>query len=366
MPDCRDECTDVIGQNTDKAGSSEAHWDLDRICTHIDSLSQLIITTHPSPDGDAIGSVCALGLALLDAGRKPLFFNVDAVPSYLRFIPGADRFVRHIGNGLTDDFPQDLLVLDASDSRVLPDTISAAHFKSVVTIDHHRTVGDLGRIAYRDEAAAATGVLIYRILKRLGLPISKKVASALFVAISSDTGSFRFQNTDAECFAIANELVSLGAKPGVISDHLAPKRSCAELKHIGKMLSSVVMMDSDRIAVLNIDEDALISQNLSKNLGGGVVQLARQIPGVEVAATVRCLATPTDADLRLSSDVSSSSDGIVRRYKVSMRSTGRVDVSRVASGMGGGGHFYAAGATIDADSFSSVHDLIVDLVSLDS
>lgn len=329
------------------------NWGLDRICTHIQSLDAIVITTHPSPDGDAIGSVCALGMALSDAGFCPVLFNVDPVPSYLTFVPGADLFQSDLDLVRFCDGPANLLVLDASDSRVLPKHVAADLFSSVVAIDHHRTIGDLGKVAYRDEKAAATGVLIYRILKTLGLSISQDIATALYVAISSDTGSFRFQNTDAECFSIANELVSLGANPGAISTQLAPKRSCAELKHIGHLLSSVVMLSDNKIAVIHIDENVLIEKNLPTDLGGGVVQLIRQIPGVELAVTIRQLAETTDTIPTVAGQ---------HVFKVSMRSAGNIDVSQIAACMGGGGHFYAAGATVEAQSFASVHEQIVDLV----
>jgi len=312
---------------------------LDQLCDHVRRLDRVLLTTHPAPDGDAIGSVTALGLALNISGCDVVMFNVDEVPGYLSFVPGADRFETEIATSC----PKHLLVLDASDSRVLPPSLAATDFESIVVIDHHRTIGDLGQIAYRDEGAAATGVLIYRLLKRLGLEISEDIATALFVAISSDTGSFRFQNTDAECFSIANDLVSLGANPGAISESLAPKRSCVELKHIGQMLSSVVMLNNNKVAVIDIDDGELLSKALSPRLGGGVIQLMRQIPGVEVAATVRRLA----------------GEHLPPRFKVSMRSTGSVDVSRVAVNMGGGGHFYAAGATIEMADFSCVHEKIV-------
>ena len=280
-----------------------------------------LVTAHPDPDGDAIGSMAATLLVLEDLGKEVVAYNPDPVPGRFRFVPGTDRF--------TVDFPARTfdvtLVLDCSDDRMLPADRDCSLPGTIVVVDHHKTHGNLGHVALRDPGAAAVGVLLFRIFGELEVVISKEVAEALFCSLMSDTGSFRYQNTNPEALRVAAALLETGVDPWHVSSNLYEERPRCELDLLARVLQTLEVSADGLAASLVVTGEMLAQTGCTPDMVDGLINYARGVQGVEVALLFR----PGDDSVR-----------------VSFRSRGTVDVAQVAQRFGGGGHHNAAGCVI--------------------
>lgn len=195
-----------------------------------------------------------------------------------------------------------------------------------VNIDHHVTNGRDGEYCLIDPGAAATGVLIHRILAAMGIPVDPAIAVNLYVAVVTDTGSFRYSNANPEAFEVAAEMVRRGVDPWEVTEHLFESQDPKRIGLLGRVLSSLEFAADGRIAAITTLRKDLEAFSLGRDSLEGFINYPRSIAGVEVAVAFR-----------------EEGDGEVR---VSFRSKGRVDVSRVASAFDGGGHRNASGCTI--------------------
>lgn len=293
-----------------------------RVARALEEAGRVLVTSHPRPDGDAIGSTVAAARALELMGKQVSSVNVDPVPRRYRFLAGAERITAAL-----PAHPVDVtLVLDCSDSRLFPAGFFAREgLGRLVVVDHHKTPGDLGEVVLRDPRAAAVGVLLYRIFGRLGVELDRPICDALFCSIMSDTGSFRYQNTDRETLLVAAELVGQGVDPWHISSHLYEDRTEREVRLLSRLLETLTLSPSGRAACLTATRQLLEQVGCEPQDLEGLINYARGIEGVQVALLLR----PHQ-----------------RGVRVSLRSRGAVDVSRIAAAFGGGGHHNAAGCVV--------------------
>jgi phosphoesterase RecJ-like protein len=296
---------------------------LEEVVELIQGGHRVLVTTHPAPDGDAVGSVVALTRALELCGKEVIAYNPDPIPERFRFLAGVDAFVSELPS---DGF--DLtVVLDCSDARMFPDGIPSRQWLGqVVIIDHHTTVGQLGEFIYRDPAAAASGILVFRLLEPLGVALDRAVAEALYCSILSDTGSFRYGNTNSESMRIAAMLLDRGVDPWHVASNLYESQPPNQLELLAAVLGTLQISNDGRTAALLVSEEMLQRTNCTSDMVDGFINYARALRGVEVGVLLR----PQASGLR-----------------VSLRSRGTVDVSEIAGGFGGGGHRNAAGFTVE-------------------
>jgi len=303
---------------------------LEAICRVFREKDRFLIACHENPEGDAIGSELALALALRKMGKTVTVLNADPVPGNLAFLPGADSVVLE-----EDGSRYDVAVVVDCGSAERTGRVQREICKPpvLVNIDHHRTNGGCGEYCLVDPDAAATGMLIYRILSTLGVEIGYDVAVNIYVAILTDTGSFHYSNSSPEAFQIAGEMIRRGIDPWAVAEQVYETQSADRLRLLGRVLSSLEITAGGMVASITTTKKDLADFSAGKDSLEGFINYPRSILGVEVAVSFR-----------------EEDEG---EFRVSFRSKGRVDVSAIALVFGGGGHRNAAGCTVRG-SFAEV------------
>ncbi|MCB9555959.1 MAG: DHH family phosphoesterase [Deltaproteobacteria bacterium] len=318
---------------------------LGRAAAALRSGRRVLVTCHPNPDGDAVGSMLALWGALRDKGVDCVAYNPDPIPHSLHFLDGAQQIVRELPSEAFDL----TVVLDCSDARMFPHALpDRAFLGKVLVVDHHQTRGEVWDEIYADVNAASVGVLLYRLFRALKWwPQPLAVCEALYCSVLSDTGSFRYQNTDPEALKIAAELISNGVDPWRVASNLYETRPVRQLELLTRVLQTLVVSEDGHTAILTVTEEMLRETGCTADMVDGFVNYARALQGVQVALLFR-----------------QSADGI----RVSMRSRGTVNVAQIAQGFGGGGHHNAAGFSVEDDDAQALQRALFDRVgaSLDS
>jgi phosphoesterase RecJ-like protein len=288
--------------------------------------------THLRPDADGLGSQLALADALIGMGKRPrvvipsnlppryAFLNTPAIPIE-QFTPAtADRFRD----------ADAVLVMDTGTWNQIGEFGDFLKTLTVpkAVIDHHRTQDDLGAERFVDVSAEATGRLTYELIRALGVPISRRAAHHLFMALALDTGWFRHPNTTAATFTLASELVALGADPPPLYEQLFEAAPVARLKLIGRALDRLQTRANGKVAFVEVYLSDYAAIGAVPGDTEDLINYPRSVDGVEVALIF----------------IEQPEGGT----KVSFRSR-RLDVSRLAERFGGGGHKLAAGARADGD-----------------
>ena len=284
----------------------------------VEKSNTLVLTAHVNPDGDSLGSLLGLYLALRRKGKTVTILLDDVVPPAFRFLPCCEVIRRpDETNQLT---PNLLIVLDASDIERIGKVRQSVK-APILNIDHHVSNTRFADYSYVDPEVSATGEIIAMLLKMLSCPVDKDIGNCLYTAIATDCGFFQYANTSAQTLRHAADLVEAGAQPQKISEALE-KRPLSGLVTLAKVLETIELHENGKIATMVIPENLITDPEESTE---GFVNYARSVEGVEVAILLKAIGPDT--------------------VRVSLRSH-RADVSRVALAFGGGGHIRAAGCTI--------------------
>jgi phosphoesterase RecJ-like protein len=296
---------------------------LNRASELIRESSSLYLASHIRPDGDAIGSLLGLALALESSGRRVAALLADPVPPNYRFLPGAER-IRH----RPPDWRADLgIVVDCDGlSRLGPLEPAFSSLPHLVDIDHHRTDRVFGEVQIIDPGAAASGEIVYHLLRRLDLPLDAEIAACLYSAILTDTGRFCFGNTSAGALRVAADLVKAGARPQPIARSIYEERSVAATHLLGLALSRLSSELDGQAVSSTLTRQDFLATGAAPSDTEGIIDHLRAIGGPRVALLF----------------VQPDHNGV----RVSLRSDGSVDVSEIALQFGGGGHAMAAGCTV--------------------
>jgi phosphoesterase RecJ-like protein len=286
----------------------------------IEQSQTFLIASHESPDGDAIGSTLALANALREMGKDVVAYNRDRAPLEYAFLPGHATVVDEVDGERTFDAG---FVLDAGELRRAGCWIRE-RCRSLVNIDHHPFSEDFGDFYYVDTEASATGVLIYRLLQSAGYRLSNDVATCIYTAIISDTGSFRYSNANPEAFQVAGEMVAAGVDPWSIASGLYESQDHERLRLLALSLATLRISSCGQYASLAVTQEMYARAGANEEHTDRFINYPRSIRGVEVAIFFRQLASGS--------------------FKVGFRSKGNVDVGALARVMNGGGHHNAAGA----------------------
>jgi bifunctional oligoribonuclease and PAP phosphatase NrnA len=276
---------------------------------------------HVHPDGDVLGTLLALGLALESDGWTVVYGGPHPAPAVLDFLPGVERY--RVLSRIEGPFDVAVLTDCPNPDRtegLLEQARTAA--RCVVNIDHHPDNRHYGHVNWIVPSAAATGELVYELLRGLNLAIAPAVATNLFTAIHTDTGSFRYSNVTPDTLRVAADLVAAGADPAFVSGALYERRGRDALRWLGEVLARVQVTEDGRVAWVALPP-GLVPESFVE--GEDLVSYPRSIDSVRVACLFR------------------ERDG---RVKISLRGKGDVDVSRIAARFGGGGHPNAAGCTV--------------------
>jgi len=304
----------------------------------LNNCKTVLISVHKNPDGDALGSQIGLMLALEKIGKEVFAHNLDPVPEIYRFLPGTDRITTGPSvKGTYDAF----LVLDADPPRTGLFNGSWPA-RTLINIDHHVTNPREWPLTWLDPDATATGEMIYRLMNGLKIPLDKDIAICLYTAIFTDTGSFRYSNTTAESMRIAATLIEAGADTWTVTENVYESHSFNRINLLGKVLSGIERSQDGRIAWVLVTDDLYRQTGTSAEDTDNFVNFVRSVKGVEVAILFR----QTGA----------------AQYKISLRAKGRVDLSGLATSLGGGGHKNAAGGVLDG-TFEVVRDRVIHAVA---
>lgn len=279
-----------------------------------------LVATHLNPDGDALGSAIALLMGLEAMGKKAAVFDKDGVPQTLRFLPGSERVADSVGD--TEDLV--LVLLDCNSLERAG--LEKCTFRRSLVIDHHETETDFGDIRWIETKQPAVGLMVFGLLKEMGVELTPDMAENLYTAIAVDTGTFRFPNTSAEALRAAAELTEAGARPGDVAERLY--RS----------------MTANRFALLSMTLDGL---EMDGDVGITAVSGEMfQKTGTRAEDTENFVNYPLLMERVKVSILLREVEG---GWKASLRSKGRRNVAQVARPFGGGGHKNAAGCFIKAD-----------------
>lgn len=306
----------------------------------IAGAEQVALACHVGPDGDALGSMSALAIAAENAGKEVVasFGSPFVMPPSLSFLP----MVALVPPQDFPPAPELMVVLDAGSQERLGELGSnASDARTLVVIDHHVTNEGFGDIAIVDPAAAATGELVFAVLKTLEWKITPEVAQCLHTALVTDTGRFTYANTTPETLRIAAELVDAGAIPSVIGRHVYEEAPFGYLKAAGVAMQRALLDREKRVVWTSITHEDLDAVGIDWGDTENLIDLLRLALEADTAVLAK-----------------GHTDG---RVKVSLRSRGDTDVGGLAAAMGGGGHRLAAGFTVE-DEIEAVLARVVAVV----
>jgi phosphoesterase RecJ-like protein len=283
------------------------------------------ILSHVRPDGDALGSQLGLALSLSKLGKTVMVRNEDGLLEKYRFLPGGEFLQTPLGE--PQDFDVAIALDTATQSRLGTATELVRSAKIWINIDHHPSNPGYGDLVYIDPISPATGQILFELIQSQQLPMDSAIAENLFVAISTDTGSFQYPNTTARTFEIGAELVRCGVDVGRVSQLLYESYPRRRTELLRELLGTMRFEAIGQIACFSLSLKVAAELGAKPEDNEGLIDHIRAIQGVIVAIFFEELP-----------------EGKVR---VSMRSKNdRVDVSAICQKFGGGGHKLAAGARV--------------------
>ncbi|MDR3089431.1 MAG: bifunctional oligoribonuclease/PAP phosphatase NrnA [Desulfobulbaceae bacterium] len=310
----------------------------------------IVLLTHVHPDGDALGSTLGLRDILEGFGKRTLIFLEEPVSYLYTFMPGSDRICADIGEvkrfAAACPVGSLLLVsLDAGDRNRLgkyQEELTA--LAPLLVIDHHLSFDDFGDYRLIEVGISSTGEMVYELALALRAQVSLPAAKSLYAAISSDTGSFRYDSTKPRTMRIAADLLELGVQPDEIGSALYDNASLPRLHLLKEVLDTLQLHADGRVAVVHLEDGMLDRACAEMDDAEGFVEYPRSLRTVEVAIFFR-----------------EHKDG---QISVSLRSKGDFDVSEVARMFGGGGHKKAAGCRFHAERLADVHSRVLEAVKV--
>jgi phosphoesterase RecJ-like protein len=286
----------------------------------IERGQRFLVTAHARPDGDAVGSMLACAMILEQLGKQVDMVSCDRVPLIYRSLPCASaiRQVQRV------EGEYDAVILLECDG-IERSRLRGLEGRFLINIDHHVSGRTFASINWIDTGACAVAEMVYKLAALAGVRITPEMATCLYTAVLTDTGSFCYEGTDAHTFELAAELVRHGAKSAVIAKDVYFSQPTSKMLLLGAALSN--LRREGRIAWMWVTHDDMVRTNAAEEDCEGLANYAIAIAGVDVAIFLRELNT--------------------HRVRLSIRSKGDVNVARIAERFGGGGHQHASGCTLD-------------------
>ena len=309
---------------------------LQKIVEFVERHHSFAVLSHSRPDGDSLGSSVALGCALKQLGKQVNVLQADPVPEAYSRLPAVDLV--NVDLNLRGDYDS-LIVLECND--LARTGLGNLHGNHVINIDHHSNTAPFGNLNWVDDSAAAVAELVYELILTLEAEITPSIASNLYAAILTDTGSFQFSNTTRKTFSITADLVSKGARPAEIAGAVYMSQPLSRIKLLVEVLGTLQVHPTKPIAWISLTREMLHKTGASKDLTEGFVNYPLSLNGVHTVAFFR-----------------EESSGTTR---VSLRSQGSLDVATIARHWGGGGHRNAAGLTVSASLPEAVKQVVGEL-----
>jgi phosphoesterase RecJ-like protein len=282
---------------------------------------RFVLSSHSRPDGDSIGSQLAMVYALRALGKEAIAVNADPAPPPLMQFPGVPEI--RIAPAVEGEFDA-AIIMECSDLGRTG--VSGLDRSFVINIDHHPGNTGFGQLMWFDSSAAACGEMVFDVVKALGVPLSREIATHVYLAILTDTGSFHYSSISPRTFEICRETLEAGVDPVLVARNVYDSNSMGRLKLFGAVLSAMQIDGTGRIAIVYLDHE------MAREAGGtyedteGLINLPLTVKEIEAVVFFK----QTEGE----------------QYRVSLRSKGNIDVGGVAKTFGGGGHKNAAGCTV--------------------
>jgi len=290
------------------------------------------IVTHRRPDGDPTGSSALLCMGLRQLGKNAhILENPEITPKY-----------RHLHQGLTKPQAEEgdfVVTVDVASGNMLPDCFKYLAFD--LRIDHHGSAASFTPVELVEPGAAACGEIVYGVLQEMGAELDIPMANALYTAVSTDTGCFRYANTTADTFAVASACAKAGAEVFNINQALFETNSLARLKVQSYMLQNAHFLQDGKVAICKLPKAVELECGANEDDLDNISGFPRTIEGVKLAVTIREEGT--------------------NRVKMSVRAVPGQDASALCAKFGGGGHKGAAGASMNMTMEEAVDAVIAEL-----
>ncbi len=292
---------------------------LAEIAQILNNSNNIYILTHRSPDGDTLGSGYGLCLALQKMHKNAKVLNSDNISKNFLFMK---EYV------IEQEFEPELIVsVDLADTILLGEKLSVYKDKIDICIDHHKSRYEFAPINYIEPDSAATTEIIYLLLTEMHIEITRDIANCLYTGLATDTGCFKYNNTTVRSFLIASSLMNLGAECSKINRIMFDTKSRERLELEKTVLQNIKFYYNNKVAVVYYTKNMVEEIGATDDDTAGIASIPNQIEGVLVGVTMK-------------------EDKERSGYKISLRSSGSVDVSKICETFGGGGHKNASGAFI--------------------
>jgi len=321
----------------EKAASAAGWQPEDPAAAILDVLrrgERFLVCSHARPDGDAVGSMLAMGMLLQQMGKRADLVTADRIPIIYRSLPGVDS-IRPV---LRVHGPYDAVILLECDGLERSRVRGMEPFFHV-NIDHHVSGSPFAHLNWIDHQAASVGEMVYRLVQAAGATVTPEMATCLYTTVLTDTGGFCYGGTRASTFALAQELALAGADPIRIAQDVYFSSPTSKLLLLGAALGN--LKREGRLAWLWVSHHDMVRTCAAEEDCEGIVNCAVAISGVEAAAFLRELPE--------------------HRIRVSLRGKGHVNVAAIATRLGGGGHESAAGCTLDGPIPRALDEILAEL-----
>ena len=295
--------------------------ELARIVEAVRARQRFVLSSHSRPDGDSIGSQLAMLYALQQMGKEAIAVNADPASPPLMAFPGV-RDIR-IAPSVEGNF-EAAIIMECGDLKRTG--VSGLDRYFVINIDHHPGNTGYGQINWFDASAAACAEMVYDVLRALGVPLTREIATHVYLAILTDTGSFHYSGISPRTFEICRECLEAGVDPVMVARNVYDSNNMGRLKLFGAVLGAMQIDQSGRIAIVYVDHEMARAAGGTYEDTEGLVNLPLTVKEIEAVVFFK----QDKAD----------------QYRVSLRSKGEVDINAIAKEYGGGGHKNASGCTI--------------------
>jgi phosphoesterase RecJ-like protein len=295
---------------------------------------RFLVCSHSRPDGDAVGSMLAMGMLLEQMGKRADLVAADRIPNVYRTLPGAQS----IRTALRVHGCYDAVILLECDSLERSRLRGLEKF-FLINMDHHASGRAFAHLNWIDRDAASAGELVYRMVQAAEAVVTPQMATCLYVTVLTDTGGFCYGTTRASTFDLAQKLVLAGADPIRIAQDVYFSTATSKLLLLGAALSN--LKREGRLAWLSVSHQDMVRTCAAEEDCEGIVNFALSIAGVEAAVFLRELPE--------------------RGIRLSLRSKGRINVAALAERLGGGGHENAAGCTLDGPLSRALDEILAHL-----
>ena len=300
---------------------------LQKVKEIIQKNKSFLITSHINLEGDSIGSQLALYALLKALGKEAYIIDEDAPAELYSFLPMIDKINTDLGNIPKCDVT---MIIDCPVIKRSGEVARLIDKKSpLCNIDHHVSNTNFGDINWVDPMASSGAELVYRLFKAFNQPIDRDTALVIYVAILTDTGSFGYENTNADTHKIVAELLETGIRPLDVRNRIYENRSLKEFKLLEKILSTLKSTESGKVSYLCVTKKMLSECGCEPGVTEGFINYPRSVRGTEIA--ILFLENPYEKN----------------KIQISLRSKGKADVNKLAARFGGGGHHNASGCVMD-------------------